>query len=232
MPSFPTTRWSRIADAGDPDNSSAREALAELCRAYWFPVYAYIRRKGNDPDRSADLAQEFFARLIEKDTLAHADPAKGRFRAFLLADCAFFLADFRERDAALKRGGGVRFIPLDAEGRYHAEPVDGLTPEKLFERAWALSVLAAVVDRLKAEFTDRGKADDFDILKVVLIEGPRSVPFAELARRLGTTTGAAQVAAHRLRRRFRSLILEQIAATLDDPGGLEDEIRDLFNALG
>jgi RNA polymerase sigma-70 factor (ECF subfamily) len=229
---FPTTCWSRVGRAGDPSDSQAREALTELCRVYWFPVYAYIRRKGHDADRAADLAQDFFTRLIEKGTLAAADPVKGRFRAFLLADCAFFLADARDREAALKRGGGVRFVPIDAEGRYRAEPVDDLTPEHLFDRAWALSLLAAVVDRLQAEFAAAGKLDTFEALKLVLTDGPRSMPYAELARRLETTEGAVQVAVHRLRKRYKALVREQIAATLDDPGEVEDEIRDLFAALG
>lgn len=231
MPGFPTTRWSQIQKAGDPVDSEAREALTELCRGYWFPIYAYIRRKGHDADRAADLAQDFFTRLIEKGTLAAADPSKGRFRAFLLADCAFFLADARDREAALKRGGGIRFVPIDAEGRYRAEPVDDLTPEKLFDRAWALSLLAAVVDRLQAEFAREGKAAAFEVLKVVLTDDPRAIPHAELARRLGTTEGAAQVAVHRLRKRYKALIREVIAQTVADPAEVEDEIRSLFRAL-
>ena len=229
---FPTTRWSRVGRAGAPSDSEAREALTELCRAYWFPVYAYIRRKGHDADRAADLAQDYFARLIEKGTLAAADPVKGRFRAFLLADLAYFLADARDREAALKRGGGVRFVPLEAEGRYRLEPVDDLTPEKLFDRAWALSLLDAVVGRLRAEFASAGKAETFEAMKIVLTDGPRAVPSAELARRLGTTEGAVQVAVHRLRKRYKALVREQIAATVDDPAEVEDEIRALFAALG
>jgi DNA-directed RNA polymerase specialized sigma24 family protein len=231
-PGFPTTRWSRVAGAGDPCKELAREALAGLCRAYWFPVYAYIRRKGADPDRAADLTQDYFARLIEKGTLTHADPAKGRFRAFLLADCAFFLADARDREAALKRGGGVQFVPLEAEGRYRLEPVDDLTPEKLFDRAWALSLLDAVVGRLRAEFAATGKAETFEALKVVLTDGPRAVPLIEIARRLGMTEGAVQVAVHRLRKRYKALVRERISETVDDPSEVEDEIRALFAALG
>jgi DNA-directed RNA polymerase specialized sigma24 family protein len=230
--SFPTTHWSRVARAGGLDDSQGRADLAELCRAYWFPVYAYIRRRGHDPASAADLTQDYFTRLIEKGTLAAADPVKGRFRAFLRADCSFFLADSRDRDAALKRGGGVRFVPLDAEGRYAVEPADELTPERHFDRAWALSLLAAVLDRLRSEFADAGKANAFEALKVVLTDGPRAVAYAELARRLGATEGAIQVAVHRLRVRYRELIREQIAATVSDPAEVEDEIRDLFAALG
>jgi DNA-directed RNA polymerase specialized sigma24 family protein len=230
-PGFPTTRWSRVRQASDPASPEAREALTALCLAYWFPVYAYIRRKGYDPDRAADLAQDSFVRLPEKETLAAANPVKGRFRAYLLADCAFFLADARDHEAALKRGGGVRFLPLDAEGRYRLEPVDDLTPDRLFDRAWALSLLAAVVARLKAEFASSGKLETFQVLKVVLTDGPRAVSLAELARRLGSTEGAAQVAVHRLRERYKSLVREQIVTTVDDPAAVEDEIRALFAAL-
>src|SRR4051794_28181431 len=225
---LPTTRWSRVAAACGPDGPGSRRALAEFCRAYWLPVYAYIRRRGRDPDRAADLAQDYFARLIEKGTLAAADPGKGRFRAFLLADLAFFLADSHDRDVALKRGGGVRFIPLDAEGRYQAEPVDAMTPERLFDRAWALSLLAGVIERLQAEQVAAGKADAFEALKVVLTDGPRAVPYADLAHRLGISEGAVQVAVHRLRKRYKALLVEAIAATLDDPAEVADEIRALF----
>ena len=229
---FPTTLWSRVALAGGSDDSLGREALAELCRAYWYPVYAYIRREGNDPDHALDLTQGYFARLLGRETLAVADRGKGRFRALLRADIAFFLADTRDRAAALKRGGGLLFVPLDAEGRYGAEPADELTPDRLFDRAWALSLLDAVVARLKAEFTAVGKADAFEALKVVLTDMPRSVPYAVLAGRLGTTEGAVQVASHRLRRRYRELVREEIAATVRDPAEVEEEIRDLFTALG
>ena len=174
---FPTTLWSRVVAAARRDAPEDRNALAELCAAYWFPVYAFIRRKGNDPESALDLAQDYFTRLLEKRTLAAADPTKGRFRAFLRADIAFFLADSRDRDAALKRGGGIRFIPLiDAEARYAAEPAVGLTPACLFDRAWALSLLATVVDRLRDEFESDGKADVFDSLKVVLEDDPRLDP--------------------------------------------------------
>ena len=136
---FPTTRWSRVAAAADPDRPEAREALAELCAAYWFPVYALIRRKGHDPDAALDLTQDYFARLLEKGTVAAADPDKGRFRSFLLADCSFFLSDRRDRDRALKRGGGRPVLSIDArdaEGRFLREPSHDQTPERLFERDW------------------------------------------------------------------------------------------------
>jgi RNA polymerase sigma factor (sigma-70 family) len=232
MAGFPTTRWSQVRQAGGLADPESRAALTELCRAYWFPVYAYIRRKGHDVDSSADLTQEFFARLIEKGTLNEADPERGRFRAFLLSSCRYFLLDSFDRQNAVKRGGAIRFVPLEAEGRYLTEPIDELTPDKLFDRAWALSLLETVLDRLKAEYKDRGKAEAFETLKIVLTEGPRSVPQAELARRLKTTEAAVQVAVHRLRKRYKALVRDQIAATLADPEEVEDEILDLFRALG
>jgi DNA-directed RNA polymerase specialized sigma24 family protein len=232
---FPTTRWSRVVAAADPDRSDAHAALAELCAAYWFPVYALIRRRGHDPDDALDLTQDYFARLLEKPVLAAADRRKGRFRAFLLTDCVHFLANAHDRAARLKRGGDRSFVPIDsnsAEGRYGAEPAHGLTPERLFERTWALTLLAAVFDTLRREFESDGKGAAFEELKVTLEDGPGASRYAEIAARLGTSEGAVKVAAHRLRKRYKALLREQIAATVDNPAEVDDEIRDLFNALG
>jgi RNA polymerase sigma-70 factor (ECF subfamily) len=232
---FPTTRWSRIVAAAERDRPEARQALAELCAAYWFPVYALIRRKGHDPDAALDLTQDYFARLLEKPVLAAADRSKGRFRAFVLKDCVHFLANARDRAARLKRGGERTFVPIDsasAEGRYGAEPAHDLTPERLFERTWALTLLAAVFDALRGEFEAAGKRDEFEQLKAVLEQGRGAVPYSEIAARLGTTEGAVKVAVHRLRKRYKSLLHEQIAATVDDPAEVDDEIRALFDALG
>ena len=176
---FPTTRWSRVVAAADPAEPSARLALEELCRAYWYPLYAFIRRKGHDPDRAADLTQDYFARLLGSDLLARADRRKGRFRAFLRTDCGFFLAHRAERGRARKRGGGVAPLSIDArdaEGRYLREPADpGLTPDRLFDRAWALRLLDGVLERLAREYADSGRAAQFEALQVVLSEGSRSV---------------------------------------------------------
>jgi DNA-directed RNA polymerase specialized sigma24 family protein len=232
---FPTTHWSRVVAAADADRPEAREALAELCAAYWFPVYALIRRKGHDPDAALDLAQDYFARLLEKPVLAAADRRKGRFRAFLLTDCVHFLANARDRAARLKRGGGQTLVPIDsnaAEGRYGAEPAHDLTAERLFERTWALTLLATVFEALRREFESEGKGAAFEELKVVLEGGPDSVGYAEIAARLGTSEGAVKVAVHRLRKRYKALLRERIAATVDDPDEVDDEIRALFDALG
>ncbi len=236
--SFPTTRWSRVAAAGDPADPEARAALEDLCRAYWYPLYALVRRKGYGPDEAADLTQEYFARLLDTGLLARADRSKGRFRAFLRTDCGFFLSHEAERGRARKRGGGIVSLSIDArdaEGRYLREPADpGLTPDRLFDRAWAVGLLDSVLERLAGEYADSGRAAQFEALQVVLSEGARSVSYATIAARLGTTEGAVQAAVQRLRRRYREVLREQVAATLDDPdeAAVDDELRDLFAALG
>ena len=221
--------------AGVRVSPESRNALAVLCAAYWYPLYAFIRRKGRRPEEALDLTQDYFVRLLERETVAAADPGRGRFRSFLLADCTRFLADCHERDHAAKRGGGVAIVSIDvrdAEGRFLREPAHGRTPERLFVREWALALLNGVLGQLRVEYERSGRGDVFETLKVALTENPRSVSHAELARRLGTTAGAVQVAVHRLRRRYRELVREAIAATVADGAEVEDEIRDLFAALG
>jgi RNA polymerase sigma factor (sigma-70 family) len=231
---FPTTHWSRIVAAGDLGAPLAREALAELCRAYWFPLYAYIRRRGYAADRALDLTQDLFVRLLEKDVLAAADPARGRFRTFLRAVCADFLANRRDRENALKRGGGRPIVPIDsneAEGRYAREPAHELTPERIFDRNWALILLGRVLEQLREEYRVAGQSLTFEVLSPVLTDGSRAVAYATLAARLSTTEGAVRVAVHRLRRRYGERLREEIAATVDEPAEVDDEIRDLFAAL-
>ena len=233
---FPTTRWSCVLAAGGRSAPEAGAALAELCAAYWYPVYALIRRRGHDPDTAADLTQDYFARLLEKKTLAAADPDRGRFRAFLRTDCGFFLADARDRAARLKRGGGVTPISIDArdaEGRYLVEPADTLTAERLFDRAWAEALLERALARLAAEYAGSGRAAQFAQLKLALMPGPHAEPYAAIAERLGMTEAAVQEAASRLRRRYRARLREEAAATLHEPDEttVEDEIRDLIASL-
>jgi DNA-directed RNA polymerase specialized sigma24 family protein len=232
---FPTTHWSRVIAAGDQGTPLARESLAELCRTYWFPLYAYIRRRGTDPERALDLTQGYFASLLERRTVAAADPTRGRFRSFLLADCSYFLAHERERDGAARRGGGQALVSIDArdaEGRYLAEPAHEATPQRLFERDWALALLEVVLASLRREYEESGRGAAFEVLKVVLEAGSSRVSHSELAHGLGTTEAAAQVAVHRLRRRYRDALRAAIAATVAEEAEVDDELNDLFAALG
>jgi RNA polymerase sigma-70 factor (ECF subfamily) len=233
---FPTTHWSCVVEAGGHDPDRARAALAELCRGYWYPLYAFIRRKGHSADEAADLVQGYFARLLEKGVLAAADRSRGRFRAFLMTDCAYHLSHERARASAGKRGGGRAAASIDlrdAEGRFLAEPADdGLTAEQQFDRAWALALLGRVLEALRDDYARGGRGEVFDRLKPVLTDGPAAVPYAEVAAALGSTEGAVQVAVHRLRKRYGEVLREQIAATVRDPADVDDEIHALFVALG
>ncbi len=231
---FPSTRWSRVVAAADLKAPDARAALAELCAAYWYPIYVFVRRKGNDAEKALDLTQSYFARLLEKGALAAADPTKGRFRGFLRTDCEHFLIDRHRRENSLQRGGAVSFIAIDAqdaEGRYIFEPADGMTPDRLFDRAWATTLLGRVLDLLAQEHTEPDRAKLFAELKVALTEGKNAVPAAALAERLKTTEGAIHTAISRLKKRYREILKDQIAATLDNPAQIDDEIRDLFEAV-
>lgn len=207
--------------------------MTELCTIYWYPLYAFIRRRGHDAHEAEDLTQEFFARLLAKHDLAGAAPEKGKFRSFLLAAVKHFLANEHDRAAAQKRGGGQKVIALDAlraDSRRSLEPADDLTPEKLFERRWALAVLDQVLARLEAELAAAGKARQFEALKD-LLTGAGQGTYAQLADQLGMSPGAVKVAAHRLRRRYRQLLREEIAHTVTDPGEIDDEIRYLLSCL-
>lgn len=232
---FPTTRWSRIVAARGFVATEAREALAELCSAYWYPLYAFIRRKGHGSEESLDLTQDYFARLLERGNVAFADADKGRFRSFLLTDCSRWLADRRVHDHAAKRGGGALPISIDvrdAEGQYQLEPAHEESPERLFEREWAPALLERVLAELRREYESTGRAASFEVLKSVLEAGSTRVSQAEMAVRLGTTEAAVQVAVHRLRRRYRESLRAAIAATVADESEVDDELIALFAALG
>jgi RNA polymerase sigma factor (sigma-70 family) len=232
---FTPTHWSVVlAAAGRTDSAHARDALEKLCRNYWLPIYAFVRRQGHSPHDAQDLTQEFFARLLEHNYLAGADRAKGRFRSFLLASLKHFLANEWDRATAQKRGGGQVPISIDAataESSFGLEPADVLTAEKIFERRWALALLEQVLRRLREEYTRDGKERQFEQLKPTLTEASRSVPYAEIAVRLATSEGAVKVAVHRLRQRYRELLRAEIADTVASAGEIEDEIRNLFAAL-
>ncbi len=232
---FPTTHWSRVIAAGNWDAPEARESLSALCAAYWYPLYAFVRRRGHAAEQAKDLTQDFFALVLEKDVLAKADPNRGRFRSFLRTVCARFLANNFEHATARKRGGGRPNLPFDAleaEGRYIREMADHLTPERIFDRSWTMTLLGSVLDQLRREYDDAGRLETFDQLKDALIEGQQTKPYATIAERLGSSEGAVRVAAHRLRRRYGILLRQQIAATVGDPAEVDDEIRALFGTLG
>jgi RNA polymerase sigma-70 factor (ECF subfamily) len=231
---FPTTHWSQVVAAGDRAAPEARDALAELCRAYWYPLYAFIRRKGHGPDDAQDLAQDFFATLLVNNTLAAADRDKGRFRSFLMAACAHYLSNRRDRCKAVKRGGGRVFVPIDgrdAEGRYGHEPAHELTAERLFERRWALTLLERVLGALETEMVAAGKARLFAALRPALAGQTDTATYRTLAAELGLSPGALKVAAHRLRSRYRELLREEVAATVADPTEVEEEIAALLAVL-
>ena len=232
---FPSTHWSRVAQAGDLGAPGTRDALAALCTAYWYPLFVFIRSRGYGAEEARDLVQEYFARLLEGRVLAAADPAKGRFRTFLIADCIRFLSHQRARARSLKRGGDRHFLSIDAveaEGRFAVEPADTLTPERLFLRAWALALLDEVLNKLHDEYESDGRGAVFDRLKHVLTIGADSVPYRLIAADLSMTEGAVQAAVFRLRRRYGAVLRQEIAATVSQPADVEDEIRALFAALG
>ena len=229
---FPTTRWTLVVAAGDPQRKEARSALVSLCEGYWYPLYAYVRRRGYPADQAQDLTQEFFIRVLEGRYLDRADPEKGRFRAFILTSLKFFLADEADRGRAQKRGGGT-VLPLEissGEERYEREPAHNETPERIFERRWALAVLDRVVEKLRNEFVHHGRPEHFERLKVFLL-GQSDAPYAALAREMNTSEGALKVAIHRLRKRYRELFRQEIADTVADPAEVESELRYLAAAL-
>ena len=231
---FVTTRWTVVSTAARSDTTHARDALAQLCQIYWYPLYACIRRKGYPPSDAEDLTQAFFARLLEEHFIALADREKGRFRSFLLTRLNHFLADEWDRRKAQKRGGGQRLIPLEggtAETHYQIEPADLRSPDRLFEYRWAVTLLEHVFARLRQEYEDDGKAALFDELKGCLTQARAAVSYAEVGARLGLSEGALRVAVHRLRQRYRDVLRAEVADTVAGPEGVEEELRHLFRVL-
>jgi RNA polymerase sigma factor (sigma-70 family) len=218
---------------GQP-SPEANEALAALCRTYWYPLYVYIRRRTGSADEAEDLTQEFFTRLLQNDFLASVDRARGRFRAYLLACCNHFLANEHDRARAHKRGGDRATLALDfrsAAERYQHEPADTLTPQRLFDRRWAILLLEATLDRLRREFHEAGKGPLYEHLKGALLGDHAALSYAKIGAELGMTEAAVKKAAQRLKQRYRELLRAEIAATVDGPEQVDDEIRDLFAAL-
>ena len=231
---FATTHWSVVLLAGGSDSPRAGAALEKLCRTYWYPLYAYVRRKGHDPHDAQDLTQAFFARLLEKNYVAQADRERGRFRNFLLTALTHFLADEWDKARRQKRGGGREIISFDAasaEERYRLEPIDPLDAAKLYERRWVTTLFEQVLARLEQEFRDSGKGELFDRLKDSLLAEPDGRSYAEVGAALGLTEDAVKKAMQRMRGRYRELFREEIAQTVASPGEVEDELKHLFVVL-
>jgi DNA-directed RNA polymerase specialized sigma24 family protein len=231
--SFPNTRWSVVLAARQRESPESAAALEAICRAYWYPLYAFVRRSGQAPADAQDLTQEFFRRLLEKHWLDAADRAKGKLRTFLVVALKKFISNEWHRASAQRRGGGQAHVPIDtvfAESRYAADH-HALAPDAAFDRQWALTLLEVAINRLREEFAAAGKAADFEILKHCLPVGSGPADYAAIAGKLGVNEGAARVAAHRVRKRFRQIYREEISRTLADDADLEAELRHLAGAL-
>jgi RNA polymerase sigma factor (sigma-70 family) len=230
---FTTTHWSVVLAARDESSTHADSALAELCRTYWYPLYAFIRRRGHDATDAQDLTQEFFYRLLEKRYLSAVDRSKGRFRSFLLAAVEHFLANEWRRTQTQKRGGGMAMLSIDdaAERRYLAEPHTDLSPERIYEQRWALAFIDKVLGRLHAEFVAAGKETAFEQLKIFLTGEKCSTTYAELAAQLGSSEAAVKMSVSRMRQRYAELLREEISSTVARPDEVEDELRALLAAL-
>lgn len=229
---FGVTHWSLIVKARDRIAPDADAALAALCQAYWYPLYVFIRRQTESADEAEELTQEFFARFLEKDFLGGVDQAKGRFRNFLLACCKHFLSNERDRARAKKRGRPPLSLDFaSAAGRYGLEPAHALTPERLFERRWALNLLDQALEQLGRELAASGHERLYERLKPALLGAADALPYGQIAAEMGMTEGAVKKAAQRLRLRYRAILRERIAATVDTPQDVDDEIRALFAVL-
>ena len=229
---FPNTRWSVVLAATRPDSPESAAALDAICRAYWHPLYAYVRRCGHAPHDAQDLTQEFFKRLLHAHWLANADREKGRLRTFLIQALKHFMANEWRRASAQKRGGNQLHVPLDtaiAESRCAAE--FALSPDQVFDREWALTLLDLTLKKLEAEYAAAGRGGDFDTLKGCLMAEHGTIDYPAVAQRLGVAAGASRVAVHRLRKRFRQLYREEISQTMSDGTDLDGELRHLAAAL-
>jgi RNA polymerase sigma-70 factor (ECF subfamily) len=230
---FTTTHWSVVLEA-QGESPAAHEALEKLCRIYWRPIYAFLRRQGVSPEEAEDITQGFFAQLLERRKFSAVRKEKGRLRSFLLGALKYFVADEQRRAMAIKRGEGQRLIPLEelrADKRIEMEPADSMTAEMIYERRWALTVLEQVLDRLKNEYRTAGNAALFDSLKQLLPDEPGSPSQAEIAAQLGMTENALRQAFYRFRQRYQSLLREEIAHTVATPGDIEDELRHLIAVI-
>lgn len=231
---FITTEWSRVLAARDGSDSDARCALETLCQTYWYPLYAFVRRQGYEPDEARDLTQAYFAELLEKDFLDDVEPDRGRFRSFLLASLKNFMSHERDRARALKRGGATVTISLEettVDGYIDDQPVDRLTPEEVFERKWALTVLQRAIERVRQEVRDSGTEARFEVLKPYLTGEAGRAPYREVATELGMSEAALRGAVLRLRRRFGKALRTEVTDTVADPAEVDDEIRRLLTVI-
>jgi RNA polymerase sigma factor (sigma-70 family) len=234
-PLFATTRWSVVMTARAGGGTASSAALETLCAVYWYPLYAFVRRLGHAPHDAQDLTQEFFARLLAKEWLGGVARERGRFRTFLITALRRFLANEWDRARAEKRGGGCAILSLDseiAEARYAMEPTVAAAADQVYERRWALTLLDQAMSRLREEYERHGQARAFAQLKEYLTAERHSIPYAEVAEALGTSTGAARVAVHRLRKRFREVFREAIADTVAQPEDIGEEVRYIVSVLG
>ena len=233
-PIFATTHWSVVLAAANRQSPEAAVALERLCKTYWYPLYAYIRRRGYSAQDAEDLTQSFFAHLLERHALHRVSPAKGKFRSFMLASLNYFLADQFDRNSAQKRGGGQTLISFevhDAEDRFRFEPMDVCSPDKIFERRWALTLLDRVLALLKDEFAEAGKSVRFDRLSIYLVSKSGESSYAEAARELGQTEHAVKKAIQRMRQRFYELFREEVANTVATQAEVEEELQYLCQVI-
>jgi len=231
---FATTRWSMVLTAADEKSPRSADALSELCKTYWYPIYAYVRRQGRSHEAAQDLTQEFFARMLEKRYIDDVGPDKGKFRTFLLVCLKRFLANEWDKTQAQKRGGGKAPLSIDfvdAEGRYSLEPGHELTAQKVFERRWALTVLERTLAGVASEFIQSSRGELFEALKVYLVGEVGALSYAQTAERLAMTEGAVKVAVHRLRARFRDWVKHEIAQTVPVETDIDEELRYLVSVL-
>ena len=227
---FPTTSWNLIVHAQNPYDQVSRDALGRLCGSYWYPIFAFIRRKGLDPDRARDCTQDFFTALLEKEYLSEVVRSKGLFRSFLMASATHFLSNWFDAERAQKRGGGRRFLSLElenAEGAYRSEPAESLTPEALFEYQWAKNLMQRTLQRLRSGYAEH----DFDVLKPFLLGDAARGDGVAASEQLGMSEGAFKTAIHRLRKHYRDLVRAEIAETVADASQVDDEIRYLLTVF-
>jgi RNA polymerase sigma factor (sigma-70 family) len=231
---FATTRWTMVLAAGGSTTQDGEDALERLCEAYWFPLYAYVRRRGHSKEDAEDLTQAFFADLLRRRDFSRTDAERGKFRAFLLASLKHFLANERDKSRRIKRGGGAMHFPLDWQGadeRFGIADAAVATPDEAYDREWAVALLERVLDRLREEWMADGKGERFQGMKAFLTSGKGESPHAEVAAGLGMEEGALRVAVHRMRKRYRELLRDEVSHTLADPAMVKEELAVLLGAF-